>query len=399
MQQTTFYKPVIFTLTALYLVGCFSPLRLEFDSVRYFAIKDCLESGCDSKDFLPYGYPVFLAALSAVGLLNSFTIAFINGIYLLISLILIRKVMRPASPFLFYTTVLLNWTIIKLFAYPLSEMQYLFFSASSIYCFYQFTKTKNGWLLLMSFLLAVLAVFTRTIGIALIAAIVFGLVWEYRKLFRKKIYLISGLAAAAIIILIIVFAWAKIPGINHYLGTLFYWYDGKAAFFLEHTGEWGQLLLNMPGGKLKNNLPGGWGYLIFLVAGLALTGWLLFALLRRSTAIPAVIIIYLVIYSLVTLNWSHVDPRFWVPLLPFMAGIILQAPLLKGNWMKAVFIAYSLMGIVAFGFSFYTQFNKKAFARTQASGIYRHEYEAYFFNKPLPASANPKVLKLLEEYD
>jgi hypothetical protein len=119
-----------------------------------------------------------------------------------------------------------------------------------------------------------------------------------------------------------------------------------------------------------------------------------------------VVIIYLAIYSLVIFNWSFYDPRFWVPVLPFIAAIILQAPLPKWSWMKVampiLFFAYLLLGIFAFSYSFYTQFNKKAFARIQANGIFRNEYEVHFFGNPLSdstARVNPEVLNLLKKYD
>ena len=142
------YKPVILLLIACYLVSCFTPLRLEHDSLRYFAIKDCIESGnsdgCPAlDDFLPNGYPVLLVGLSKTGLLNAFTIAFINAIYLLCSLLLTRKIIGFSNPVIFYVLVLLNWTFIKLFAYPLSEMQYLFFSVASLYFFSQYMKETS----------------------------------------------------------------------------------------------------------------------------------------------------------------------------------------------------------------------------------------------------------------
>src|SRR5687767_9094902 len=164
--------PVVYILIVLYLIACFTPLRLEHDSIRYFAIKDCIESGYNDQcpaldDFLPNGYPVLLAGLSKTGLLNAFTIAFINAIYLLCSLVLTRKITGFSNPVIFYLVVLLNWTFIKLFAYPLSEMQYLFFSVVSLYYFSRYTKEKKWQHLLFSFLLAALAVYTRTIGFAL----------------------------------------------------------------------------------------------------------------------------------------------------------------------------------------------------------------------------------------
>src|SRR5882724_9816810 len=179
-RYTWVYKAIVFLLMALYLVSCFSPLRLEYDSIRYFAIKDCLEAGCapDSraaKDFLPYGYPVLLLLLSKLGLLKSFFIAFVNGIYLLGSLYFIKKIIAPANQyFLFFIVMMLHWTFIKLFAYPLSEMQYLFFSSASLYFYNRYGQSRNGLFLLLSFVFAVLAMFTRTVGIALVATLFAG---------------------------------------------------------------------------------------------------------------------------------------------------------------------------------------------------------------------------------
>jgi hypothetical protein len=160
----------------------------------------------------------------------------------------------------------------------------------------------------------------------------------------------------------------------------------------------------MPIGKLKSYMPEGIINGIFLLAGMTLLAWFIFALIKSRKTTPAVIIIYLILYSLVIFNWSHFDPRFWVPVLPFIAGIILQTPLPK--WSKialpVVFIAYSLMGIAAFGYSFYTQFNKKAFARIQANGIFMNEYEVHFFGKTLSDTTTivkPNVLSLLKKYD
>lgn len=400
------YRPVIFMLAALYLVSCFSPLRIEYDSIRYFAIKDCLETGCatDSpaaRDFLPHGYAVLLLGLSVSGILNSFSIAFINALYLLFSLLVTRKIMSLSNPILFYVVVLLNWTLLKLFAYPLSEMQYLFFSAASIYSYYQYTKTKSALLLITSFLLAALAVFTRSVGMALVFSLVLALLWEHRKLFGNKIYLLAGISAVALIIILFFIALAKFPGVKHYVNELLH-RQSRMGSYIEHTEEWGQLLINMPTNKLKTYLPPGLADGIFIVAGLALIGWLIFVLVRRSKFIPAVVIIYLAIYSIVIFNWSYFDPRFWVPVLPFIAAIIVQTPLPKKPLLPIIFFAYLLMGIIAFGYSFYTQFNKKAFARIQANGIFRNEYETHFFGKPLSdttAPVNPEVLSLLEKYD
>jgi hypothetical protein len=402
--------PVIYILIACYLVACFTPLRLEHDSIRYFAIKACIESGYNDQcpaldDFLPNGYPVLLVGLSKTGLLNAFTIAFINAIYLLCSLVLTRKIIGFSNPVIFYLAVLLNWTFIKLFAYPLSEMQYLFFSVASLYYFSRYTKEKKWQHLLFSFLLAALAVYTRTIGFALLAALVTGYAWENRAQLARKTILIP----AIFIIALIVVALLKLPGTSHYIEALFTSGETEVSFLTQlatHTREWGQLLLNMPTGKANVYLTDIWVNIIFGVAGIVLIAWVIYALYRCRSSMPAVIIFYLVIYSLVIFKWPHFDPRFWVPVLPFMVAAVLKAPLPAVKWLKPfsifVFAAYMLMGIIAFGFSFYTQFNKEAFARTQANGIYQKEYEIHFFGGQPGSSTAPTrldALEILEKYD
>lgn len=404
------YKPVIFILFALYLIACFTPLRLEHDSIRYFAIKDCIESGYNDQcpalaDFLPNGYPVLLVGLSKAGLLNAFTIAFINAIYLLCSLVLTRKIIGFSNPVIFYLVVLLNWTFIKLFAYPLSEMQYLFFSVASLYYFSRYTKEKKWQYLLFSFLLATLAVYTRAIGFALLAALVTAFAWENRRQLARKTILIPVI----FIIALIVVALLKLPGTSHYIEALFIPGDQELSFLSQiasHIKEWGQLLLNMPIGKAEDYITAIWINIIFGVAGIGIIVWFIYALYRCRSSIPAVIIFYLVIYSLVIFKWPHFDPRFWVPVLPFMVAAILKAPLPAVKWLKPfsifVFVAYMLMGIAAFSFSLYTQFNKKAFARTQANGVYQKDYELHFFGKMIEFTTIPAhtdVLDILEKYD
>ncbi len=136
-------------LAIVYLVNCFTPLRLNVDTVRYFGIKECIEFGCPpdsdaAKDYFPYGYTALLLIFSKLHILRSFTLVLINCVYLFGALCLIKKIFGAAlRTWLFAAVVLLNWTMIKFVTHPLSEMQYLFFSISSIYCFYLWTKTRN----------------------------------------------------------------------------------------------------------------------------------------------------------------------------------------------------------------------------------------------------------------
>ena len=109
-----FVKIASSLLILLYILNCISPLRLHVDTIRYFAIKDCIEMGCPpdsfaATDYLPYGYTALLLLLSKVGLLHSFTIIFINCIYLLFSIYFIFKIFgKSLNKFYFIFFMLLN---------------------------------------------------------------------------------------------------------------------------------------------------------------------------------------------------------------------------------------------------------------------------------------------------
>jgi len=70
----TIVKLAFFTILAVYIVDCFTPLRLHVDTIRYYAIKDCIEFGCPADsdaatDYFPYGYTVLLLVFSKLGIL------------------------------------------------------------------------------------------------------------------------------------------------------------------------------------------------------------------------------------------------------------------------------------------------------------------------------------------
>jgi hypothetical protein len=138
----------LFAMGLIYLASCFTPLHIHFDSIRYFNIKDCIEFGCDpnsevAKDYLPYGYTGLLIALSKLGILNAFTIVFVNCIYLFAALYFVRKIFdKLVHPALFVVIALFNWTVIKFAMHPLSEMQYLF-SPRPVCIVFIFTRKRK----------------------------------------------------------------------------------------------------------------------------------------------------------------------------------------------------------------------------------------------------------------
>ncbi|WP_127133108.1 hypothetical protein [Pseudoflavitalea rhizosphaerae] len=408
----------LFTVMAIaYLAACFTPLHIHFDSIRYYNIKDCLEYGCPpdsfaATDYLPYGYTALLIGLSKLGILNGFFIVLVNCIYLFFGIWFVQKIFKEQlSPFLFYSLVLFNWTVIKFSTHPLSEMQYIFFSCSSLYCFHLYTKQKGYKWLILAFLLGFLTLLTRTVGISLIPALVLGVVYQHRAEISRIIRKNKLVIVAIIVVLAILAFFAKQLKIMDYTSLLkTSMGKGAGSFFAEnlknHLQELGEVFVNMPASKLMGFLPGATGPVLFVILGVAVLVWFLWILFAKRSSIPFYIKMYLVFYAFIIINWPYYDPRFWVPVLPLIIAVVMQTPFNSRPWLKllskAYLVFYLVLGIIAAIYSLKTGLNKEEFAKKQANGVYRNEYETHFFGKPLSDTAvhlDQNVVDILNKYD
>ncbi len=105
--------------------------------------------------------------------------------------------------------------------------------------------------------------------------------------------------------------------------------------------------------------------------------------------------------------WPFYDPRFWVPVIPLIVAVVVE--LIRARTMAwkdgllGLFMAvYVLLGLAATGYMTYTSLNKEVFAKRHALGVYRNEFETYFFGKPQSDTAkniDPFVLHLIQKYN
>jgi hypothetical protein len=413
-KQALFFKWGVYLLAILFFLNCFTPLRLHYDMLRYFAIKDCIESKCppeaDPNDYLPYGYTALLLLFSKLGLLKSFSLVFANCIYLFAGLYLTRKIFSSIrSPYFLFSLVLLNWTIVKFVIHPLSELQYLFFSIASLYAFCQFTRNKNVWNLLLAFLLAGFAFLTRTVGVTLVAALFAALIWEYRK---QLLQLIKANRTLVLVIMCcagVVIIFSKQLGLNHYTGVMSKQFKDGLRFsdvIGWHFSEWGEILMNTSRFKVIGILPGHTGNWLFIVMGaLGIAGFIYICFIRKNR-VPFIVKAYLSFYMLLMFNWPFADPRFWVPVIPLIAAVISQTSFSKKRIVRIFsvlyLVIYATAGLVSLVYITYTSFNKRELSKTQAKGVYRNEYETHFFGKPLTDTVthvDPYLVEFLNRYD
>jgi hypothetical protein len=403
-------------LILLYLVNCLTPLRLHVDTIRYFGLKDCLESECPpgraENDYLPFGYTAFLFILSKFGILKSFTIVLMNCIYLFASLYMLKKIFKDSlNAWVLFFFVLLNWCVIKHVVAPLSEIQFTFFSIASLYAFRVYSLERKWWQLVLSIALCILCILTRTAGIALFMALMFSLVWLYWKQLKDFIRTHKLLVGIGIASLVAVVFFADELGLTYYTSFVTSGAQQDLGTFIitnlkYHFEEVGQLVLNIPSNKVYNYISPGIGQSIFILVGVAallLCGYLIF--IRKNT-IPFVVKAYLAFYCVLIFNWPFYDPRFFVPVVPVLIAALLQVPFRWKQPLKILGILYlafyAVMGIIGAGYNTYTSLDKKKMARTHANGVYRNEYETVMFGKPLSDTAqriDPIILDILKRHN
>lgn len=399
-------------LAIIYFLNCFTPLRLTNDTVRYFAIKEITEGTWPSafggkNDFLPLGYVYFLKALSKAGILHSFTICFLQLLFLAGSLNYVRKIFAPLVPvFVLIIFTLLNWTTMKLTITPLSELQFLFFTTGTLYYFHRFNQSKKISWLLATIIFCVLAVFTRTAGALLAIALLISLVIENRQYLlssAKKRTIFIGFILVIAAGLVFLFTQEKfIRYIGYFTRPLT---RDPSAFFTNnirrHLQDWAELFINIP---LSKNTFVTFISVLYLLAGIFFLWLVLRRIFSKKFPIPLHIRIYIIGYIVLIFNWPFFEARFWFPILPLLIAILLLPKMAAQPLFKPISSLYKLYYVLSgiFVLSYYTwlSYNKEAMIKRHDAGKWEREYRAHFFNEqPTDSTYDKRALYILEEYD
>jgi hypothetical protein len=401
-------------ISLVYLLNCFSPLRLTHDVMRYLLIQEWMEKGFPKgtwvdRDFLPYGYSGFLFVLSKIHLYRAFFISFANLLYLTGSLYFLaritdRKLPRLAMAIFF----LLNWITIKLVITPLSEMQFLFFSSGSLYFFVLFRKHIKAQDLILTVLFFVLAIFTRTVGFILPIAMGLSVLMDnkYNLLHKRGPFKWVLTLSLVIIALTVIFARAlSISAYLHYLSGP--WISQGPTYFLINfsrhlSADWAELFLNAPSSKI-NVLPHFGVSLVYFLTGLVMLVIVLYQIWKDDSKLPSVIRCYLVLYIAVIFCWPYHECRFWLPVLPYIGMTLIPMKIPASKFLRAISTAarvwYAAAGVFALSYYTYTSFNREQLAIRQDAGVWKKEYETFFFRRTSvqDGKPNPTVLYLLEK--
>jgi len=401
----------------VYLVNFFTPFRLTNDTVRYFALLED-EQGTwpaafgQPKDFLPLGYVFFLRVLSWLRLLNPFGIALFQLLYLAGSLHFIKKLFGASlNTWLFVSLTLLNWTAIKFVMTPLSEVQFLFFSCATIYCYQRFTETGAWRPLVLALVLCVIAFLTRTAGIVLFATLTLSFLISNRGALTNWLrqHVAVSLAGGIGLLSGLAFLVTRSKFIT-YMG--YFWrplVQDRSLFFTRnlrlHLMDWAELFINSPVSKVQGLFSPKLAGAIYLLAGLSFLGALLWLLAKHRSRIPLVVTVYLVLYLALIFNWPFYEARFFFPIMPLVLAVYLLHFVTASRLQQRVGVAflcyYLLAGIFVLVYYTRLSLDKEFMMKRHDAGKWQTEYGYLFSGRPVSDSTQVdlKALYILRKYN
>jgi hypothetical protein len=213
--------------------------------------------------------------------------------------------------------------------------------------------------------------------------------------------------AVFVVFALVVFFFQKTLRVSAYLG-LFSGSDPLHTLkndFVNHLADWAAIFLNFSYSKFTIG-SASLVTVIYFIAGLLFFVVVACLFVKSSKAIAMPVKLYLVFYCIVIFLWPYFDPRFWVPIVPLLIAILMQAVELipKGRRfiVTSYCIYYTIAGLGAMGYYSYTSLNKRALSVKQDASIWQNEYEQFFFGKPIThpdAKAREKIIHILERYD
>ena len=340
MSDDTYLKYFVMALAVLsiaYLLQIYSPLRLNTDAIAYLSMAASAADG-DGFNFnarrlpFPIGYPALLAGLDRAGLGASRVFTGLNCLLLALGLAasyaLLRRVFklpRRVATLLCCLT-LLCYVFVKHVPLPMAEIPFFGVSMAGLYTLSwaeQCPDSRRWYAIGVAALLTVAAISFRTIGIAMIPALLWvGLSKQSLQGFpsvvtRHRWLLLLLLLAVAVVLMLLMSQALALP---KYLNEFMSQYrrhslSNRVMYNLSaKLTEWGALIVNVPRSRFPASLKVALPFL-----GLIGLGTLFFGLWTRRRAVSAVEV-FVLTYVLILFLWRGHNARFWLPVVPLLMG-------------------------------------------------------------------------------
>ena len=413
----------VFTCCALafLFVVAFLPLRLEGDSLRFFAMAlPAATGGAYSRDQFPPFYPHLLCALMKAGWCNGVVLIFINIVSLLAPLIICRKILKligasPTETLFSLWAIPLSWCMAKHTMLPLSDILHLPFFLGTPLCIMladrAFAPSRRiAWLTLAA-LSAMTAISIRTAALPLLGVIAIAATGiqngKIRSHLRSRTFwsVILAIAAALLVATVLVFRYTAFNAEGSYFMS-FKAFASKGSIFdfakviHMHLTEFAQLAVNLPASRLPHCVM----KMCAIISPILLTA----AVLRWFRWLDWPLILTGLGYTLEILVWPYTDPRFLLPLVPLCALLAVHClsdiyrhyrlwrPLIISYGAVFFFFGVTSWGWLAWqgclGDDFYKHTTRQLLARDYRNARTKHLDE-------IPSSERTLALFILKKFD
>ena len=351
---------VILILAAVYFLQAATPFRLHPDTIVLFSVAETAAHGGGflyrgKPTVYPPGYPALLAILIRLNLAHVWVIVGINIIFLTIGLLAVRHIFESklfSEQFVLGVCILslLSFIFIIYSAIPLTDT--LFFGVSMC-CLAVMNKLASSHFslrrVIVSVVLVTASVCVRRIGIALIPALLYMLIVQsdlrlyiMRLSVRMKAAAILVAASVGVAVAWVVRTTSTLRDFNNAprgqtaIDSLL----GILTFRLKELGE---IVLNVPSGALPPIVQDILPFIGALAFALVFGG----IVSRRKQF--GVVEAYVISYVAVILVWPFYDPRFWLPVIPFLiaySGLSLRRLMQRESVARQIVRGYVLMFVV-----------------------------------------------------
>jgi hypothetical protein len=405
-------------LCIAYLIQLASPLRLNTDATSFLTLAS---SVLDGQGFVidgepthfPVGYPLMVVALERAGLACSASIIGINLFMLALgcagTAYLLRRSFHLQTNVITLIGVLtlLCWVIVKHATLPQSDVPYFGFAMACLatlsWSIDQTSLRRRTFGIGIGAILMIAAILVRTVGIALIPAVVLSCLprsgWENLPGWFRRYPARSVLCC--VLLMVVAAAGCVMVTQTRYFKEMNAEWCGWGELARIRLEDWGELVINTSIAKLPRSLQtivcaaGGVGALVVC--------W---GAVRRARL--DIVDSYTLSYAAILVIWPYRDARFWLPIFPILAAYswLAYERLADRKWIRraarAYVAAFCLMGGVALIYSSRISLSGDRFPELYGGGIYRDTYRASSGTQTEARSENKNVdfqlVQLIQRY-
>ncbi len=387
-------------ISCAYLIQVFSPLRLNADARTLLELTAKLTDGKPylihgARPVFPIGIPFVFSVMERLGVATPVGFAVLNLVCLAVAAVsawMIGRSLRlsRSRAALVLIVSFSSFVLWKHSVLPLTDIPYM---ALSLLCvaILEASRQQKGarWAGMMAASLVLLAasILTRRVGIALIPAALYAVgppqglrAWVYFRGRRAIAWWAIGLS----LFIVAVFFAARLAYIPD-----FYLPDAGQLLGMRMQ-DFGELLLNAPAsqlGRLRSAVFAAGPILLCLV----LTGF------YRERFDLGASHVYLLAYMAILFVWPYVDARFWIPVLPLLAIVVLQGlrPLAASKRARSLIavylVAYGFLSFVAAAYTTRITFAGDRFPELYGGGSLRDAYRSAWSGSAPAGDTGPLI--------